>query len=56
MNVFEEAMREVKGDTTWTNVSCVETSTGDALVKLHEFFTLLETPEERRESTNIHSV
>jgi hypothetical protein len=47
---------QVKRDTTGTHVRRVHARTRDTLVKLHELFTLLETPQEWGERTDVHGV
>jgi len=56
VNVVQQAGRQVVRHTTRTHIRSVHTSTRDTLVKLHDLFTLLQTPHEGRQTTHIHNV
>jgi len=72
VDVVEKTDWDVLGYTTWTDVGSVETGTRNTLVEFlvivseyqsrnktisyHQLLTLLETPQEGCQSTNIHSV
>jgi hypothetical protein len=56
VNIVEKTNGDILMDTTGSNVGGVETGAGDTLVEFHELLTLFEPPQERCQSTNIHSV
>jgi len=56
VDVLEQTMWEVEGDTAGADIGGVQTGARDAFVKLHELLALLETPEERSETTDVHDV
>ena len=56
VDILEHAMGEVECNTTGADIRGVEAGARDALVELHKLLALLETPQERRQGTDIHGV
>jgi hypothetical protein len=55
-DVVEQTVRQVKGDSSGSDVSSVHSSSRDSLVELHELLSLFETPEEGSETSDVHDV
>lgn len=56
VDIIQKTNWDILVNTTWSDVGGVETSSGNTLVELHQLLSLLETPQERSQSSNIHSV
>jgi NADH:ubiquinone oxidoreductase subunit D len=55
-DVIEQAVGQVEGDSSRTNVGGVHTRARDTLVEFHQFFTFFETPQERGQGADVHGV
>ncbi|KAI3486306.1 hypothetical protein L1887_50200 [Cichorium endivia] len=56
VDVVQQAGRQVVRHTAGAHVGGVQTRTRHALVELHELLTLLERPQEGRQTTDVHDV
>ncbi|WPK23943.1 hypothetical protein PUMCH_001193 [Australozyma saopauloensis] len=56
VDIVQQASWQVLGNTTWSDVGSVQSSTGNTFVELHQLLSLLETPQERSQTTHIHNV
>lgn len=54
VDVLEESVREIVRNPSRAHVRGVEPRARDTLVELHELLTLFETPQERREGSDIY--